>query len=173
MGKHTEEYRLTVTDHVPGRTGVASDFTGWAEDPEAAIAAYREVLRRGQVDGTTVDLERVEATSLMSSGVAVKRETMSAHRAAGHFAEPVVSDAGRTVEITKGMAYALVAARESDGEVRTVTGTVCALIDRGLCEVGQTHPLTQDGRDVADMVKAEDALARSWSGSRGTRTYTV
>lgn len=190
MGRHTESYRLLVTDHVHGRQGVASDFTGWAEDPEAAIAAYRLALRE-QVDGTTVDLQRVEATSVMSTGVAAFRETTL--RYAGKRAPEVsptsVDDTDAApvspyaahgyaarVELSPGMARVLVKAHQSGGRLHgELTGTVTSLIDRGLMgtvqRLGQAHHLTDRGRRMASFLAGSPELEpwiRTMTGNRRT-----
>lgn len=74
MGLHTESYKLVVTDHVPGREGIARSFTGWESDPEGAIAAWHQAADNA-ADGTTVDLIRIETTSVMHQVSATRPET--------------------------------------------------------------------------------------------------
>lgn len=74
MGNHTESYKLVVTDNVSGREGVARSFTGWESDPEEAIKAWHRAADDA-ADGTTVDLVRIEATSVMHQITAARPET--------------------------------------------------------------------------------------------------
>jgi hypothetical protein len=161
MGDHTESYRLIVTDHVPGREGVARSLTGWESDPEAAIAAWHE-LAGNAADGTTVDLVRIEATSVMHQITAARPETVKRFKdpspagqqetaplrtgpvwAEGLEPVPVspYADHGDVsrVELTRPMAKAIRLARDGGGRIspedarrHVPVGTIVALIDRGL-----------------------------------------
>ena len=159
MGDHTESYRLIVTDHVPGREGVARSLTGWESDPEAAIAAWHE-LADNAADGTTVDLVRIEATSVMHQITAARPETVKRYTAPVGQQEPAPLHTGSAwaeglepvpvspyaahgdaslVSLTRPMARALQLARDGGGRIppedvqRSVpVGTIVALIDRGL-----------------------------------------
>lgn len=178
--QHTESYRLVVTDHVEGRKGMAYDYTGWEEDPEGAIIRYRKEIRN-QVDGTTVNLFRVETTSLMSSIRAVRaprRPSVPPERVQEEPADVT------EVRLTPALARVLLLGRHHGYQVPVSSrvtiplGAVGALIDRGLLHTVETaqdpHRLTDRGAVLADILDAENQLAPSWFlDGRGERTYTV
>lgn len=176
--QHTESYRLVVTDHVEGRKGMAYDYTGWKEDPEGAIIRYRKEIRH-QVDGTTVNLFRVETTSLMSS-----IRAMRAPRRPSVPPERVQEEPADVTEVrmTPPMARMLLLARRNGHQVpvsaKPHLGVVVALIDRKLLHTVRTaqdpHRLTDRGAVLADILDAENRLDSSWFlDGHGERTYTV
>lgn len=175
--QHTESYRLVVTDHVKGRKGMAYDYTGWEEDPEGAIAGYRDAVRN-QVDGTAVSLVRVETTSLMSSIRAARPATVEAYQT---LAEEDPADVAE-VKLTPAMARVLLLGRHHGYQVPVSSkphlGVVVALIDRKLLHTVLTaqdpHRLTDRGAVLADILDAENRLDPSWfRDGHGERTYTV
>jgi hypothetical protein len=196
MGRHTESYRLVVTDNVPGREGVASSFNGWAEDPESAIAAYNNAVLR-QVDGTTVELQRVENTSVMSSTKAASTKAAGPMRPLYTVQEDAPDADGPTddhdptavsryaahgyvasVELSSGMARVLVRAVQSGGKVRGgLSGTVTALIDRGLMGTirkgGDPHHLTDRGRRLASFLAGSPDLDQWIGHGSGLRRFDV